>query len=1163
MTAKLMSDVVHVDQRFARSANVERDRGVLELEGYTPTARALDVLGRVVNGLEGVEASRAISVTGPYGSGKSSLGIFMGALLGPDGAAHTAAIQLLDATDHDLCQRFLAVRGGAGAHGALFAPVVAQREPITATLLRALKAGVSRYLDGPSKPRTNAALETVTAAEGSLTSRDLRTLLEGMTSVAPVVLLVDEFGKNLEQFVATGGNEDDLFVLQELAEWSAGATTNPLILITMQHLAFEDYAAGATTAKRREWSKVQGRFADVPFVESPAQSQALIASVFTTATPPTKWANAMRTQIDLLGLGDQLHVAVEDLFPLHPVTAAVLPELCSRYGQNERTLFSFLAGPDPGAVPSFIASTLVESSVKLKSVRLDGVYDFFLEAASTMVAASSSASRWLEIETRIRDAAGLSDAELRLLKAIAALNLVTAGGVVRASRDVLRFAAVGSCVDLATNSEVDQHLDALESRGLITYRAFADEFRIWRGTDFDLQGSVELARRRLSDESPAVILQRVRPPLPVVAARHSQETGILRVFEQRYVDTRTSVSLAPSQTYDGMVLLDVDSGRQLPEVTGSPDGYPVVVGTPTDPTSLLNAALELAALADVLDSPEGKAADWVARQELSERAAAAAASVDHEVQQAFGSGGTGVKWRNLGDVMPRGAAPKTVSLMSKLSEYCDERYSQSPIIRNEMLSRRDLTSQGARARRDLLEAMVIAGDKERCGIHGFGPERAMYEAILARPQIHRVVSDEDYGFTAPVDDPDSDDDLNFGPTWEAIQQFLNDAEDRRLPLHELYGRLMAPPLGLKEGPIPVLVVAALIERASDVALYENGSFVLKLTTPVVERLIRNPDLFEVKAYALRGSRAAVVEALGFRLGVSSVAGPANRAGSLVSVVGPLLGRVRSIPAFAQRTQSLGDAPKAIRTLLFEAREPDELLFDELPRALGFQPIKVGSGTPQAQIDDFVESLVSAVKELTLAHTQLLDSIDSLLRDAFGVPDRRDTQTNIAGRFGHISDGVLSPDLRAALFALTNDGLQGVDWLENVGMVITSVPPGNWTDAEVTRFEQRLAELAGALQRIEAVHHAQSDRPHEGFEALRLSLTLPDGSDYPRVMWIDESAADELEALADGVLDEAERRLGRTAAEMLLATLAKKVLGNVRIESDGVASPPRAEGGSGG
>ena len=37
-------------------------------------------------------------------------------------------------------------------------------------------------------------------------------------------------------------------------------------------------------------------------------------------------------------------------YPLHPLAVEALPELCSRYGQNDRTLLSFVFGGGPGTV---------------------------------------------------------------------------------------------------------------------------------------------------------------------------------------------------------------------------------------------------------------------------------------------------------------------------------------------------------------------------------------------------------------------------------------------------------------------------------------------------------------------------------------------------------------------------------------------------------------------------------------------------------------------------------------------------------------------------------------------------------------------------------------------------------------------------------------------
>jgi len=71
--------------RFARSVNIERDAGKNRIDGYLPTGRALDVITRVARALAGGDPSRAFSITGPYGTGKSSLAVFLDALLGPTG----------------------------------------------------------------------------------------------------------------------------------------------------------------------------------------------------------------------------------------------------------------------------------------------------------------------------------------------------------------------------------------------------------------------------------------------------------------------------------------------------------------------------------------------------------------------------------------------------------------------------------------------------------------------------------------------------------------------------------------------------------------------------------------------------------------------------------------------------------------------------------------------------------------------------------------------------------------------------------------------------------------------------------------------------------------------------------------------------------------------
>src|SRR4051794_22225474 len=83
--------------RFARSINVERDSGSSALDNYLPVGRAVDAVHRVALALAS-QSECAFSITGPYGSGKSSLALLIDALTAPAGdPTRAAAEELLEA----------------------------------------------------------------------------------------------------------------------------------------------------------------------------------------------------------------------------------------------------------------------------------------------------------------------------------------------------------------------------------------------------------------------------------------------------------------------------------------------------------------------------------------------------------------------------------------------------------------------------------------------------------------------------------------------------------------------------------------------------------------------------------------------------------------------------------------------------------------------------------------------------------------------------------------------------------------------------------------------------------------------------------------------------------------------------------------------------------
>lgn len=1150
-------------QRFARSINVERDAGSAAINGYLPVGRALDTIHRIAGSLLDDSVERAFSVTGPYGSGKSSLAVLLDALFAPakDEAFGTATDLVAEVAPDtiDLVQRARAA-AGATKTGFLRCMVTADREPVAATVVRALLNGVETYRrDNRSREATEliGLLEDLAGDPREQRARTIdhvavRHVLARAAKLAPVLLVIDEFGKNLEAFADARGDAD-LYLLQQLAEWSRGETGIPVVVVTLQHMAFGEYAEGASVAHRREWTKIQGRFEDIPFTDSAAQIRSLIGAAFehhqhrSFDRACAEWADREASRAKKLGLTDVADPALlEACWPLHPLALLVLPELCQRYGQNERTLFSFLAGTQGKGVRAWLEDHDWSLGTELPSIGLNAVYEYFVDSAANLAGVSTAASRWLEVETRIRDAHGLNAGQRRVVRAVGLLNLVASGGSLRASRALVKWAAADGDAGTQSEDAVRRRLSELERAGLLTFRDFADEYRVWQGSDFDLRGAIDAARSRVLSESLANILERVRPLGPVIAGRHSHESGTLRSFARHWADSDTLISAHDISTgVDGSVYYVLDD-RDPAQVVTEDGTKPVVLVTSGQVDVVREAAIECASLHEALRSGD-QISDWVAERELRERLDESITKFDQAFDATFGSRANGVEWQMARPAKKPQQIPAATA-SSALSWVCDRVYDQAPRVRNDLINRRELTSQAAKARRMLLEAM-LRPDRPRLGIEGFGPERAMYEALLAATGIHR----EDRGAWR-LQRPTSE--SGCQPVWDHIVSRFHAATGERADIAEIFETLTKPPYGLREGFAPVMLMAALQVNGEQVALYEHGTFRPVVTADILERLVRNPGHFEIKYFGSRsGSRARFIEVLGDAL----PPGPAHslRSDGVLAVVAQLMHVLNTAPQYARQTRRISAQAQAVRRALLSATEPDELLFTDLPLAVGATPVSINTRQTRATLQEAAAALAQAAEEITNSYPALLEDLRDKLAEHSAAPRER-IMPNLRERAAMLEGKVLDPRLRSFTNALATDFGEDLDgWTELVAMNVTQATPTTWTDEDHERFLANLAELAGTFRRLEAINYDRLAETGESADAVRVTLTRPDGSETAQLVWLDAAAraavdrhgAVAVEALASILGSQARAR------ESLIAWAAG--LDRTEHESEGEQSAPPA------
>jgi len=589
-----------------------------------------------------------------------------------------------------------------------------------------------------------------------------------------VFLILDELGKLLEYAAAHPANSD-LYTLQTLAEFAA-RSPQPFLILGILHQDFGLYADRLTARERAEWDKVRGRFEDIAFEEPADELLRLIAEArsqfpdgtgFDALTPPARkkfrvlCELAWRLDLAPAGMAKvELLTLLQRCYPLHPLVALVLGPLFRKLAQNERSVFSFLESSEPYG----LRDHLHRGDGRLYCVH--HLYDYLLASIGEGLYVQLHGKRWAEIETvlaRLPDATSL---DLSLVKVIGLLGAMGQWRNLLATDKVLRFA-----LHETSPRAVRRAIIGLKKRSAVIHRRYNKSFALWEGSDIDLDERIRAARGRVDPgKGAAALATEFLAPRPLVAKRHSFETGSLRYFEVRFVGPGQFADIVaqPKGNRDGQILILLPESsavdRPLGEFARDPqvrERADILVAVPAETRSLEDTLHELASLEWMRGNTPELEGDATARRELRARIAALRRQLDEMLARIPAPSDSGVQactWFHKGHKI-RIASRR--GLQEHLSRLCGDMYATTPHIRNELINRRELSSAAAAARRNLIDAMINHADQPNLGIVGTPPEKSMYLSLLARPSIHRKSADG-WHFGPPA--RNADEGIHHAPT---------------------------------------------------------------------------------------------------------------------------------------------------------------------------------------------------------------------------------------------------------------------------------------------------------------------------------------------------------------------------------------------------------------
>ena len=711
MNATIASRIA-IRRRYVRSVDLARDVDDPEaLEGYVVTSSVREAATRILAGLSAESRQRAFRVVGPYGAGKSAFGVFLTQLLRDRGVGRAMEL-LAEAT-------------GGSIDVTPWRPIVVsgRRVSFTRELLRVVSVQCAES--------ESAAFADLGRKADQMLQRGVVPDVLGVTSLLTAVaaetrtrtgdgllLLVDEMGRFLEYAAANMGSEDPS-IFQAVAEISGGRAGANVSIVGFLHHRFVDYVAGMGEWIEAEWSRSSERYEELSFDGSTEQSLFMLAHAIESTAGHSDTVRRRAQQL-YREAGDRGMFAVPrqelvqiapELYPLHPAAVAAVACAIRRFGQNERSLFSFLQSLEPASVRRFAHSTEYDAA---NWYLVPSVFDHL---ASTMRDSLTGVRvrRWTLAFDALTTGADLPDDYQQVLKTVALIAILEPLPGLSANAGAVAW------ILSADQAHVQAILDELEKRNLIYRRPHRSDYSLWSSSSVDLSRWLAEARmavrapERLDDISALLTTSR-----PAVAHRHYHQTGTLRTFEV-LLWTRSPIA---ERKADGLILVvPVYPGENRTNVLGD-----AARAVKDDPLALVCAravvpedlkwAYELAIWNWVRDNCQELRVDELARTEVTERIAAA----DRAITRATALLSSSNSARE--ETWWYGGEPVTVpqeGLSALLSDICDRAYHCAPVLKNELINRTKLSTAAASARTRLLDRMLTSTHLPELGMDGAPP----------------------------------------------------------------------------------------------------------------------------------------------------------------------------------------------------------------------------------------------------------------------------------------------------------------------------------------------------------------------------------------------------------------------------------------------------------
>ncbi|KGO93658.1 hypothetical protein Q766_06770 [Flavobacterium subsaxonicum WB 4.1-42 = DSM 21790] len=1044
--------------KFTTSINIIRDKGK-ELN-YIPTPNSIRVVNQIVNDFK--KGLRSFNIIGSYGTGKSSfLWAFQESFANKKKYFGINFVADPSFEFIDLIGEFRSLRE-------VFAETF--QMPTTST-------AEDIFLEIYQKYRS-------------------------LGKTSPILfILIDEFGKFLE-YAAQNEPEKELYFVQQLAEFINNPDHN-IVLFTTVHQNFDAYAVSLSQAQRMEWGKVKGRFKEITFNE-PVEQLLFLASEHLKTRPSTKkYSRDIVETINLLLKSkafnineDYVSEIAEKLFPLDSISAYVLTLSLQKYGQNERSLFTFLESTDHTGL-------FQHTQTKDGFYSIADVYDYLMFNYHSFLNSryNPDFSSWKSIKSAIENVeTSFEDNVNDSIKIIKTIGLLSINSLVGARLD-RTFLAEYSKKCLSINNSM-QLIEALEIKKIIIYRNYSMRFVLFEGSDLDIQNALIEAGEKVDDVTDIVTLLNKHFTLPpTIAKKITYETGTPRLFEYRI--SSYPISDIPKDDIDGFINLVFNEKETIESILEHSASNPeaILFCYYKNSKVIRELLFEIEKTKKVI-AENGD--DKVAIRELNNIVIHQQNLLSHKILNNFNGVKSEVEWIFDGKII---AIANKKNLNNTLSDICNIIYSKAPIFNNELVNKHKISSSIHTAKKSYFKALVNNWDKPQLGFQAgkYPPEKTIYLSLLENNDIYL------YGDDSIVESiPNSKN--RFDELWTLSKKFLESAKISKRKLSEFTVLLNQKPFKLKQGLIDFWVPTFLFIKRDDFALFGSNGYIPYLNDEVLELLVKNPENYEIKTFDIEGVKLDIFNSYRIFLNQNSKHKLTN--GNFIETIKPFLTFYKNLPNYSKFTKRLTREGLEVRNVIASSKDPEQTFFEDFPLALGYSISKIQSSGDDLQ--NYSIKLQEAVRDIRTSYDELVNRFeDFILQEIIGESlSFENYKTNLQSRYKKLRRHLLLGHQKVFVQRLDS----GIDdkraWINSLVQALINTTLDNIKDEQEIIIYDKFKEMILELDSLTVL--SKSDFKEDKEDVFDLQINSFSNGSSKKVVRLPKSKKNQIDSIQDNV-----------------------------------------------